>query len=291
MNEAERVPLSVLIPTRNEERNLPACIASVAWAGEIVVYDSLSEDRTVEIAREAGAKVVRRAFTSFAAHKNWALENIDFRYPWVLLLDADERVTGPLAEEIRAAVAVTDGPAGYYIARKTVFCGRWMRHGGVYPDYNLRLVQRGRGRYEDRLVHEHMLLDGSAGFLADPLLHDDDKGIERYIARHNHYSTLEAVEMVRARRRNGAGQLAGNLFARGPTRRRALKNFAGRWLPLRPLWVFLYMYVCRAGFLDGRLGLRYATLRMIYEYLTELKVIELERPGSPLHEAYRDHLD
>lgn len=286
-----RIPLSVLIPTRNEERLLPACLESVAWADEIVVFDSHSTDRTPEIARSAGAQVVQREFDSFARHKNWALDNVPFRHRWVLLLDADERVTPELAAEIRAAVAQTDGPAGYYMARKLVFCGKWIRHGGVWPDYNLRLLQRGRGRYEDRLVHEHIILDGEAGFLASPLLHDDDKGLERYIDRHNHYTSLEAVEVLRTRLGLAGRQLKGNLRARGPQRRRALKQIGQRWLPFRPLFVFLYMYVLKAGFLDGRIGLRYFLLKAFFDYVTELKTAELQDPGSPLHQRYGRYFD
>ena len=162
-----KIPVSVLISTRNEERLLPACLASVAWADEIVVFDSHSTDRTLEIARAAGAQVVQREFDSFARHKNWALANIPFRHRWVLLLDADERVTPELAADIgtavaRSATSVDGGPVGYYVARKLVFCGKWIRHGGVWPDYNLRLLQRGRGRYEDRRVPQHAILDGAA---------------------------------------------------------------------------------------------------------------------------------
>jgi len=131
MSSSEKVPLSVLIPTKNEERNLKECIASVAWADEIIVYDSHSTDDTIAIAEKAGAKIVKQVFDTFTVHKNWALDNVEFRNAWVLLLDADERVTDLLAEEIKQAVKTQDGPVGYHIARKTVFCGTWMRHSGV----------------------------------------------------------------------------------------------------------------------------------------------------------------
>jgi glycosyltransferase involved in cell wall biosynthesis len=280
-----------LIPTRNEERNLEACLASVAWADEVIVFDSHSTDGTLDLARRAGASVVQREFDSFAAHKNWALDTIEFRHGWVLLLDADERVTAELAAEIRAAIARADAPAGYYIARKLIFCGRWIRHGGVWPDYNLRLLQRGRGRYEDRLVHEHVILDGPAGYLENPLLHEDDKGLERYIERHNHYTSLEAVEVLRLRANAAGNRLAGDMRIAGPPRRRALKRAAQRYLPLRPMFVFLYMYVLRGGFLDGRIGLRYFLLKAVFDYLTEIKTIELESPDSPLRAKYGKYLD
>lgn len=291
MPPSDKAPVSVLIPTRNEENALPGCLDSVAWADEIVVFDSHSTDRTVEIAEAAGARVVTRVFDSFAAHKNWALDTIDFRNRWVLLLDADERVTEPLADEIRRAVARDGAPAGYYIARKLIFCGRWIRHGGVWPDYNLRLLQRGRGRYEDRLVHEHIVLDGPAGYLETPLLHQDDKGLERYVERHNHYTSLEAVEVLRLRKGAAGDGLAGDMGVAGPPRRRALKHAAQRFLPLRPVFVFLYMYVLRAGFLDGRIGLRYFVLKAGFDYLTELKTIELQTPGSPLRRKFGKYLE
>ena len=291
MSSSEKVPLSVLIPTKNEERNLEECIASVAWADEIIVYDSHSTDDTISLAEKAGAKIVKRVFDTFAVHKNWALDNVEFRNPWVLLLDADERVTDLLAVEIVEAVKTQEGPVGYHIARKTVFCGTWMKHSGVYPDYNLRLIQAGHGRYEDRIVHEHMIVDGPAGYLKDHLLHDDDKGIERFFDRHNHYTSLEAVEIMRQQLKSGGEKLGGNFFERGPQRRRALKNFAQRYLPFRPMFVFIYMYILKAGFLDGRMGLRYCLLKMFFEYQIVLKVKEMRDPNSPLYQKHKDLLE
>jgi len=286
-----KAPVSVLIPTRNEERNLSACLASLDWADEIVVYDSGSTDGTLDVAAKYGVGFVEREFDNFAAHKNWALENIGFRNDWILLIDADERVSEALANEIRSAVARADKTAGYHIARQTMFSGVWIRHGGVYPDFNLRLLRRGSGRYEDRLVHEHILLDGRAGYLKNPLLHDDDKGMTRFLERHNHYTSLEAVEILRARRGVGGDRLQGALWQRGPQRRRWLKNVAQRWLPFRPLFVFFYMYVWKAGLLDGRAGFHYCFLKMFFEHQISLKVRELGNPRSPLYQRYRTYLE
>lgn len=291
VNHVSKAPVSVLIPTRNEERNLPACLASLDWADEIVVYDSGSTDGTLDVAAEYGVGLVEREFDDFAAHKNWALDNIDFRNDWILLIDADERVTEALANEIRSAVARADGVPGYHIARQTMFGGVWIRHGGVYPDFNLRLLRQGSGRYEDRLVHEHILLDGRAGYLKNPLLHDDDKGMTRFLERHNHYTSLEAVEILRARRGVGGDRLQGALWRRGPQRRRWLKNLAQRWLPFRPFFVFLYMYVWKAGLLDGRAGFHYCFLKMVFEHQISLKVRELGNPRSPLYQRYRAYLE
>ncbi len=292
MPDLNKPPVSVLVCTKNEARNLKACLESVAWAGDLVVLDSGSDDDTVNIARRLGARVVQRPFDNFSAHKNWALDNLDFAHDWVLILDADERVSPALAREIAAAVARPGEVCGYYLARQNFFCGKWIRHGGWFPDYNLRLLKLGRGRYESRLVHEHVLLDGPAGYLENPLAHDDYKGLERYFDRHNLYSSLEAVEAARIIRAAGqpARSLPAALRTRGPERRRFLKNLAYRYLPARALIKFLWMYLLRLGFLDGRVGCRYCLLHAFYEYQVSLKLEELRDLNSPISEKYRDLL-
>lgn len=291
MAEINKTPVSVLICTKNEERNLGKCLESVAWADDIVVFDSFSDDETLNIARQLGARVVQRVFDNFSVHKNWALEQVDFAHDWVLIVDADERVSPELAEEITAAVVQPGDICGYYLARKNYFCGTWIRHGGWYPDYNLRLLKRGRGRYESRLVHEHVLLDGPAGYLKSPLIHHDYKGIERYFERHNVYSSLEAVEVRRTLTAQGQAQnLPALPWAKGPERRRFLKNLAYRYLPARALVKFLWMYVIRLGFLDGRLGFRFCLLHTFYDYQISLKLEELQDQDSPLFQKYRDLL-
>lgn len=284
-------PVSVLICTKNEERNLPGCLDSVAWADEVVVLDSFSDDGTINIARRWGARVLQRVFDNFSAHKNWALDQIDFHHHWILIVDADERVTPALAREITAAVARPGDICGYYLPRKNFFCGKWIRHGGWYPNYNLRLLKRDRGRYEGRIVHEHVLLDGTVGYLDNPLIHHDFKGMERYFDRHNVYSSLEAVEARRAAASpKFAASLPGKLRARGPGRRRFLKNLAYRYLPARSLFKFVWMYFIKLGFLDGRLGFRYCLLHTFYEYQVSLKLEELQDPDSPISHKYRDLL-
>ncbi|HYM33944.1 MAG TPA: glycosyltransferase family 2 protein [Steroidobacteraceae bacterium] len=271
------IPVSVLIVTKNEERNVSGCIDSVGKFDEVIVFDSHSTDQTVDLAKKKGATVIQRPFDNFAAHKNWALENISFRYPWVLLLDADERVTDELVAEIVATVKNPSEHVGFYVARKNLFGGRWIRHAGMYPDWNLRLLKLGSARFESRTVHEHVLLDGPAGFLKQPLVHhNDNKGLDQYIARHNTYSSMEAAELFKYLNSNDtSGQISESLFQSGPGRRRALKHFAYRRLPLLPVFVFLWMYIVRLGFLDGRIGLRYCILRSYYEYLVCLKLDEL----------------
>ena len=235
--------------------------------------------------------MVQRQFDNFSTHKNWALDHVDFAHEWVLIVDADERVSPALAREIAGAVARPGEICGYYLARQNYFGGTWIRYGGWYPDFNLRLLKRGRGRYEARLVHEHMLLQGPAGHLENPLIHHDYKGIERYFDRHNVYSSLEAVEARRTLMTPGQARgLPALLGARGPERRRFLKNLAYRHLPARSLFKFIWMYLIKLGFLDGRMGFRYCLLHTFYEYQVSLKLNELQDPDSPMSQKYRDLL-
>jgi len=282
-----RVPLSVVIPTRDEERNLrPTLETVVGWADQIFVFDSFSTDRTLDIAREFDVPVVQRRFDDFSTHKNWALDNLPIRNQWVLLLDADERLTPTLRDEIAAVIAKEPTHNGYYIARNNYFMGRRLRHCGMTPDFQLRLLRRGKGRYEDRIVHEHVIVDGTVGYLKTPLEHNDLKGLDRWLERHNSYTRMEALEVRRVLDREDAGRIAGRLTARGPERRRVLKEWAYRYLPCRALFVFIWMYIVRGGFLDGRLGFRYCMLRAFVDYQISLKVMELgEEAGAAVQDA------
>lgn len=287
---ADKTRISVIVPTLNEERNIADCLDSLAWADETIVFDSHSTDRTIEIAEARGARIVTRVFDNFSTHKNWALDNIDLAHPWVLLIDADERATPELAAEIAATIAGADARNGYLVARQNWVWGKPMRC--MYPDYNLRLLRRGKGRYEDRIVHEHMVIEGPAGYLRNHLVHRDAKGIERYIDRHNVYSSFEAVEAWRLLHGHDGDAIGnGNPFRRGPEGRRALKRFAYRYVPVRPLVHFLWLYIGKRGFLDGRLGWRYCVLRMLYEYQVSLKLEELRDPTSPMATKYRTYLE
>src|SRR5580658_8146882 len=277
-----RAPLSVIIPTRDEERNLRQTLLTVIdWADQIFVFDSMSEDRTLEIAHEFGVEVVRRKFDNFSTHKNWALDKLPIRNRWVLLLDADERLTDDLREEIRGVVTGESVHNGYYIARNNYFMGKRLRHCGMTPDWQLRLLRHGKGRYEDRIVHEHVIVDGSVGYLKTPLEHNDLKGLDRWFDRHNSYTAMEAIEVCRVLQRAGSGRIASTIRSKGPERTRAIKEFAYRYLPGRALLVFIWMYFLRGGVLDGRIGFRYCMLKAFVDYQTSLKRIELESELAP----------
>ncbi len=278
---APRSNVTVIIPAYNEEINLPFALRSVVgWSDAVFVVDSQSTDRTREIAAEMGARVVVRKWLGYAQQKNWALENLPIETDWVFILDADESITPELREEMLAIARFPAGnvpESGYYVNRLTHFMGSPIRHCGFFPSYNLRFFKRGRAAYEQREVHEHMLVDGATGRLRHMMLHEDRRGLEHFIAKHNRYSTLESRELLRERTRN-KGELAEGI-ERGIALRRWLKTKVLPRLPLIGLWRFLYMYVLRLGFLDGATGFRFCLLLSIYDSFISLKLTELRLAG------------
>lgn len=276
--------LSVLILTKDEQQDLPGALASVAWCDDVHVFDSQSTDSTCEIARAAGATVTQRPFDNWAAHQNWALANIPFRHPWVLYIDADERVTPALAASLARAVesptAEEAGCVAFRIQRRDFLDGTWLKHVQTSPFY-LRLFRPHAMRYE-RLVNPVSIADGPVGQLSGYLDHYPfSKGLSHWLDRHNKYSTFEA-QQIRANQRAHAeagGQpfsLRAVLFERDFHQRRFHQKELFYRLPARPLVKFLVLYVLKRGFLDGRAGFTYATLQSIYEYCIVLKTRELE---------------
>jgi len=268
------VSVSVLILTLNEEINIAACLESLSWCDDVVVLDSLSTDGTQAIAAEHGARVVTRAFDNWSAHQNWAVANIEFRHPWVLYLDADERCLPGLRDEVLGRALALAPEAAFRIRRKDFFMGHWLKHAQLYPTWLVRLFRPQRIRYE-RLVNPVAVVDGPMGELAEHIiLYPFSHGVSHWIARHNRYSDMEAVEAAKVR---GHRAVSGSRWSRDPNeRRRALKDIYQQ-MPARPLLRFLYCYGWRRGFLDGRAGLTFATLQAIYEYMIACKGAELER--------------
>jgi len=274
------VSVSVLILTLNEEINIGECLESLSWCDDVVVLDSLSNDRTREIADHWGARVFTRAFDNWSAHQNWAVGNIEFRYPWVLYLDADERCATDLRDEVLRRGRPAASESAFRMRRKDYFMGRWLKHAQLYPSWFVRLFRPERMRYE-RLVNPVAVVDGTVGELDAHIIHYPfSHGVSHWIARHNRYSDMEAIESDKLRH-GGAGRAASGpgalVWSKDPNeRRRALKDLFFR-LPGRPLLKFAYYYAWRRGFLDGRAGFTYATLQAIYEYMIACKGIELER--------------
>ncbi len=277
-----RVPISVVVPIKNEAENLPRCLGSIQWAEEIFVVDSHSSDGSVEIATQLGATVVQFEFQgTWPKKKNWALQNLPFRHEWVLILDADEALPAEAAEEIARAVSSPSNIAGYWINRRFFFLGRWLRH-SYYPNWNLRLFRHQLGRYErlteaetksgDNEVHEHVIVQGQTARLRCEMDHYAFPSVDVFVEKHNRYSNWEARVAV-----DGLlPQSAGDLSHRRVERRRRLKLLSQR-LPFRPLLRFLYIFVWQKGFLDGRDGYYFARLHATYEFLSVVKTYELRR--------------
>lgn len=275
--------VSVLILTKNEQQDLPGCLDSVAWSDDIHVYDSGSVDDTVAIAERFGATVTRRSYDDTqlafggdeAAHRNWGLRNIPFRHQWLLRLDADERANTELAEEIGQAIRSSEHCA-YRIRRRDYLGSTWLEHVQASPCY-VRLYRPDSVRYE-RLINPVTVVDGSVGELTGHFDHYPfSKGLSQWIDKHNHYSTLEARQIIENRRAGKPLSLL-KAFAAGDFHERRFhqKELFYR-LPCRPLLKFLLLYVAKRGFLDGRAGLTYAVLQAIYEHFIVLKTRELER--------------
>lgn len=277
-----RANIEVMILSYNEEANLPHALKSVVdWADAVYVVDSQSKDRTREIAESMGAKVVVQPWLGYARQKNWALANLPFQADWVFILDADESITPELRDELLAIAAQPAehiAQAGFYVNRLTYFMGKPIRRCGYFPSYNLRFFKRGRARYEEREVHEHMVVDGSTAQLRHIMHHEDRRGLEHFIAKHNRYSTLEARELTRARAKGGGQQP--RRLERGIAIRRWLKHNVLPKLPLSGVSRFIYMYFLRLGFLDGVAGFRFCLLLATYDMFISLKLAEIKALGA-----------
>jgi glycosyltransferase involved in cell wall biosynthesis len=275
-----RVPVSVIVPIKNEAANLPRCLASVKWADEIFVVDSASTDGSIAIAQQHGAKVVQFEFNGiWPKKKNWSLENLQFRNEWVFVLDADEVLAAAAEAEFAEAISGAGDIAGYWINRRFMFMGRWLRH-AYYPNWNLRLFRHALGRYEkltdaptnsgDNEVHEHVLLNGATAKLKVEIDHYAFPSIDVFVEKHNRYSNWEA----RVAADTFLDSSSKKISSRTVDRRRKLKTLS-RQLPFRPLLRFLYVYVWQKGFLDGAEGYYFARLHGFYEFLSVAKTREL----------------
>jgi glycosyltransferase involved in cell wall biosynthesis len=277
-----RVPVSVIIPIKNEAVNLPRCLDCVKWADEIFVVDSQSTDGSIAIAQDFGAKVVQFEFNgTWPKKKNWALENLAFRNEWVFILDADEVLPAQAKAEFAKAIADAGDIAGYWINRRFMFMGRWLRH-AYYPNWNLRLFRRAHGRYEkltdapthsgDNEVHEHVLVNGRTAKLQVEIDHYAFPSIDVFVEKHNRYSNWEARVAADTLLDSSSRKISSQTV----DRRRKLKTLSQR-LPFRPLLRFLYVYVWQKGFLDGAEGYYFARLHGFYEFLSVAKTRELQK--------------
>lgn len=275
--------LSIIVLTKDEEANLPDLLASVRPLGaEVFVVDSGSRDRTVEIAKAGGCIVVEHPFEHYAAQRNWAFDNLPIRTPWSLCLDADERLTPELADEMRAVLETRDAPHdGYMLRKRTVFMGRWLRWGGQYPAWHLRLFRTGKGRCEDRLYDQHFVVDGRVGQLRHDYVDILTDNLTSWTDRHNRWATLEAREMLQTG--DDPGQVRPDWRGSPIQRKRFLRTKVYKGMPLfvRPFLLFFFDYVLRLGFLDGRPGLIFHVLqRFWFRFLIDAKICEQRRRRS-----------
>ncbi|MEW5725421.1 MAG: glycosyltransferase family 2 protein [Thermodesulfobacteriota bacterium] len=249
--------VSAVIITFNEERNIEACLAGLGFCDQVVVLDSGSTDRTVALARRLGAEVHHRPWDGYAAQRNaaHALAAGD----WLLVVDADERVSPELAAEIRD---ILSGPpreaVGYLVRRRFYFGGKWIRHGGFHPEWVLRFFRRGRGRCPERAVHETIVVDGPIGRLAGHLDHYSYRGVGDYLERLRRYADLSAREYLKQGRTTGPGRMSFHVF-----------------------FTFFQMYFLRRGFLDGYEGFLLAGLYAMYTFAKYARLRELSREDRP----------
>jgi glycosyltransferase involved in cell wall biosynthesis len=277
------LPVSVIVPVRNEARNLPFCLESLRNVGEVYVVDSQSTDATVEIARSFGAHVVQFHYEGgWPKKRQWAMESLPLAHDWIFLLDADETLTAELAQEIRGAI---QNPQcnGYYIVLRMHFLGGELRHSGASFE-KLSLFRRGQGRFECRLkdqdesmadmeVHEHVVVEGKTARLKNPLLHRNVESLSHYIRKHDEYSNWEARVWMQGEA--NAQDLTPSLFGSQAQRRRWLrKKFFT--IPGSPLLFFFYKYILCLGFLDGVPGLIYCSLQGIQFFHIKAKIYELK---------------
>jgi glycosyltransferase involved in cell wall biosynthesis len=281
VSPVQKLPVTVIIPVRNEARNLPRCLQSLGEVGEVIVVDSQSTDTTVEIARQFGAQIVQFHYQGgWPKKRQWAMDNLPLSHDWILLLDADEVLNPELTSEIRRAIQSTE-INGYYIALRMYFLGRVLRHGDA-SFWKLSLFRRGKGKYECRLkdqdasmadmeVHEHVFVEGKTARLQHALIHHNIESLSRYIQKHDEYSNWEANVLSQE---SGGSEISASLFGTQAQRRRWLKQrlFA---VPGSPVLLFLYRYVFRLGLLDGVPGLIYSSFQAVQMFHTKSKIYEL----------------
>lgn len=270
-----KLPVSVLVMTKNEEKNLPGCLESVAWSDDIHVFDSFSNDLTVEIGNKFGATITQRKFDNWSAHQNWGLSNIPFKNNWVFYIDADERVTPSLASAIKDKIENLDPEiTAYQIQRRDFYMKRWLKHVQTTP-YYIRFFHPDKINYE-RLVNPVTVVDGKVGQLSGFLDHYPfSKGVTHWLERHNSYSSFEAQQIYDNHIKNESFSLSKAFFADDYQTRRFHQKEIFYKLPARPLAKFFILYFLKRGFLDGKAGFTYVLLQMIYEYMIILKFNEI----------------
>ena len=284
-DKVTKLPLSVIILTFNEEKNIEDCLKSVhGWVDEIFVVDSGSIDRTLEIARKYTDKIYQHPFENYSKQRNWAQDNLPIKNEWVFHIDADERATPELADELKKIFSHPHIDVdGFLVSRRTVFMGRWIKHGRHYPAYHLRIFRKDKGRCENRLYDQHFTVKSRVLKLKSDIIDTITSDLTVWIERHNRWASLEALEMVNRDMDYGVGSMdyviKGNRKGNPVEQKRWLKERYYK-LPMfiRPFLYFIYRYFFKLGFLDGKEGLIFHFLQGFwYRFLVDAKIYEYKR--------------
>jgi glycosyltransferase involved in cell wall biosynthesis len=278
MQKNVKLPISVIILTYNEEKNIEECLKSVyGWVEEIFIVDSYSTDKTLEIARKYTDKIYQHPFENYSAQRNWALNNLSIKTDWVMNLDADHRITSELKRELIKIFTegIDSSINGVIIKRKTIFLGKWIR----WQDnsFHQPIFRKGKGLCEDRLYDQHFVVDGKKIVINEAIIDIISDNITRFIERHNKWATLEAIEQLRDS--NSGEVISAKFFGTKIERRRFLRAVYNKFpLFIRPVLLFIYRYFFRLGFLDGKEGLIWHLLQGFwYRFLVDAKIYEIEK--------------
>ncbi|HXH29522.1 MAG TPA: glycosyltransferase family 2 protein [Bacteriovoracaceae bacterium] len=275
---AGHTPIAVIILTYNEEANIDQALNSVVnWAREVFVLDSFSADNSVEIASQAGCTVVQNAFVDYAKQRNFAIDQLPIESEWILFLDADEWLTEELKAEISRLSETRPEENGFYIKRRMIWMGKWMRR-GYYPTWILRMFRRGKGRCEDRAVNEHLIVEGKMGYLQHDFIHEDRKGIDDWIVKHNRYATREALELIKQENQQQQDEIKVHFWGTQAERKRWLRYRVWNRMPplVRPFFYFIYRYLLTGAFCEGRAAFVFHFLHALwYPLLIDAKYLEL----------------
>lgn len=273
------ISLAVIILTFNEEANLAQALDSVVgWANETFILDSLSTDRTLEIASQYGCHISQNQFENYAKQRNYSLDHLPITSEWVFFLDADEWLPVGIKQEVSELIAASPKENGFFVNWRLIWMGRWIRR-GYYPTPILRLFRYGKAHCEDRSVNEHLIVEGVTGHLRNDIMHEDRKGVAEWIAKHNGYATREALELLNMRSAPGYQEIDARLFGTQAQRKRWLRYKVWNRLPplIRPFFYFFYRYVLMGGFLDGKAAFIYHFLQALwYPLLIDVKYLEMK---------------
>lgn len=269
--------VSILILTKNEEQDLPGCLQSVAWSDDIHVFDSFSDDKTVEISTTFGAKVTQRKFDGYASQRNAGLKDLNFKYDWIFILDADEIIPEELVKEIKYELAIVSSSVnGFRIRRRDYLYNTWLKRAQITP-YYIRLVKKGKASYH-REINEVIEIEGEVNQLNNYFNHYPfSKGYSYWLSKHNLYSTMEAHRWIEEHQTEIKFSIEKAVFGKDISEKRYHQKGLFYKLPFRPILKWLYIVFVRLALLDGRAGITYATLQSIYEYFIVLKTQEIQR--------------